>query len=48
MDKAEKISNEDELAGFSTITMVPMLFCIVKSLIDMTILVFSLFNMIQF
>ncbi len=48
MDKAEKINNEDSLAGLSTITMVPMLFCILKSLIDMTVLVFSLFTMIEF
>lgn len=48
MDKAEKINNEDSLAGFSTLTMVPMLFCIVKSLIDMTVLVFSLFTMVEF
>ncbi len=46
MDRAEKISNEESLAGFSTLTMVPMLFCIVKSLVDMTILVFSLFGMV--
>lgn len=48
MDRAEKIDNEESLAGFSTLTMVPMLFCIVKSLADMTVLVFSLFNMIEF
>lgn len=48
MDKAEKINNEESLAGFSTLTMVPMLACIVKSLADMTVLVFSLFNMIEF
>lgn len=47
MDKAEKINNEDSLAGFSTLSMVPMLFCIIKSLADMTILVFALFNMIE-
>lgn len=46
MDRAEKISNEEALAGFSTLTMVPMLFCIIKSLVDMTILVFSLFGMV--
>lgn len=48
MDKAEKISNEETLVGLSTLTMVPMLFCIFKSLVDMTILVFSLFTLIQF
>lgn len=48
MDKAEKISNDEGLAGFSTVAMVPMLFCIIKSLVDMTVLVFSLFGMIQF
>ena len=48
MDKSEKISNEDHLAGFSTLSMIPMLFCILKSVADMTILVFSLFGMIDF
>lgn len=48
MDKSEKISNEDHLAGFSVLSMVPMLFCILKSVADMTILVFSLFGMIDF
>ncbi len=47
MDKAEKISNEDQLAAFSTLSMLPMLFCIFKSVVDMTILVFSLFTMIN-
>ena len=46
MDKAEKISNNDALAGMSSINMMPMLFCIVKSVVDMTILVFSLFDML--
>lgn len=48
MDKAEKIANDDALAAFSTLSMLPMLFCILKSVIDMTILVFSLFTMITF
>ena len=48
MDKAEKINNNDHIAGLSTLSMVPMLFCIVKSVIDMTILVFSLFSMINY
>ncbi|MEE1502923.1 MAG: hypothetical protein UGF89_01590 [Acutalibacteraceae bacterium] len=48
MDKAEKIANDDQLAAFSTLTMLPMLFCIFKSVVDMTILVFSLFSMIHF
>ncbi len=48
MDKAEKIANEDHLAGFSTLSLLPMLFCIFKSVADMTILVFSLFGMIDF
>lgn len=48
MDKAEKISNGDQLAGITTINMVPMLFCIVKSVADMTVLVFSLFQLMSF
>ena len=47
IDKAEKINNEESLAGFSIWTMLPMLFCIVKSMMDMTVLVFSLFGMIS-
>ncbi len=47
IDKAEKINNEESLAGFSVLTMLPMLFCIVKSMMDMTVLVISLFNMIS-
>lgn len=47
MDKAEKISNEDSLAGLSTLTMLPMLFCVAKSLVDMVVLVFSLLTMVN-
>lgn len=47
MDKAEKIVNSDQLAGMTSVNMVPMLFCIVKSVADMTILVFSLFNLMS-
>lgn len=47
MDKAEKIQNSDYLAGMTTINMVPMLFCILKSVADMTVLVFSLFNLMS-
>lgn len=47
MDKAEKITNADQLAGMTTINMVPMLFCILKSVADMTVLVFSLFNLMS-
>lgn len=45
MDKAERISNSDNLAGMTTVNMVPMLFCILKSVVDMTVLVFSLFEL---
>ena len=48
MDKAEKITNGDQLAGMTSLNMVPMLFCIVKSVCDMTILVFSLFSLMSF
>lgn len=48
MDKAERINNEESIAGFSSFAMIPMLFCIVKSLADMTILMFSLFSLITF
>lgn len=47
MDKAERIANDDQLAAFSTMSMLPMLFCIFKSVVDMTVLVFSLFSMIK-
>lgn len=47
MDKAEKIQNSDQLAGMTTINMVPMLFCILKSVADMTVLVFSLFSLMS-
>ena len=47
MDKAERITNGDQLAGMTTINMVPMLFCILKSVVDMTVLVFSLFSLMS-
>lgn len=47
MDKAERISNSDQLAGMTTVNMVPMLFCILKSVLDMTVLIFSLFSLMS-
>lgn len=47
MDKAEKINNSDQLAGMTSINMVPMFFCIIKSVVDMTILVFSMFQLMS-
>lgn len=47
MDKAEKISYADQLAGITTINLVPMLFCILKSVVDMGVLVLSLFSLMS-
>lgn len=44
MDKAERTANEDSIAGFSAYTMAPMLICIFKALLDMTILVMGLMS----
>jgi hypothetical protein len=44
MDKAERTANEDTIASYSAYQMMPMLICIFKALLDMTVLVMGLMS----
>lgn len=47
IDKSERLSNDDSLAGLDVMKMLPMMICIFKSLVDMTILVMSLLQFVN-